>query len=145
MPYWKIYHGVDAFTTEEKDAIAKSVTNYYVSVGLPDFYVNIFFIAVPTSNFYVAGQTESKKVSVEMLHIARQWDRNDYSRATRFKNRISDILAPFTTDKGLQLEFCVVEGPAQLWRINGIDPPEGLGPDQQELAETNKKLLEQSV
>ncbi|KAF5123402.1 hypothetical protein E5D57_011315 [Metarhizium anisopliae] len=48
---------------------------------------------------------------------------------------------PFTIDKGIHLEYAVLEGPAALWRIDGIDPPEAFGPDEQEQAEANRKIL----
>ena len=51
-------------------------------------------------------------------------------------------MRPYTIAKGFHLEYFVVEGPPHLWRINGIDPPEGFGPDEQEQAEKNRALLE---
>jgi phenylpyruvate tautomerase PptA (4-oxalocrotonate tautomerase family) len=143
MPYWKVYHSVDTLTPEDKSAIAHGVTQWYVAAGLPAFYVNVFFLPLPPSNFYTSGKSESKKVSIEILHVARQWDPTNAAGAVRIKTGLDRILRPFTLDKGIDLEFCVAESPAALWRINGIDPPEGLGPDQQELAEANKKLLEE--
>ncbi|OKL62332.1 hypothetical protein UA08_02286 [Talaromyces atroroseus] len=144
MPFWKVYYSVDTLTPEDKSAISQAVTKWYVAGGLPDFYVNVFFLPLPPSNFYTGGKPEHKKVSIEILHIARQWDPTNAAAAVRIKSSFDQILKPFTLDRGVHLEFCVAESPAALWRINGIDPPEGLGPDQQELAEVNKKLLEQS-
>jgi phenylpyruvate tautomerase PptA (4-oxalocrotonate tautomerase family) len=145
MPFWKIYHSPNTLTQEDKSTLSASITEYYVSVGLPAYYVNIFYLPLPSSDFYVGGKPESKKLSIEILHIARQWDSTEPARATYFKNSINNILKPYTTDKGVQLEFCVVQGPPQLWRINGIDPPEGLGQKQEEEIEKNRELLEESV
>lgn len=63
--------------------------------------------------------------------------------ATRMKNRMDKILKPYTIDRGIHLEYAIAEGAAELWRINGIDPPESFGPDEQEQAAHNKKLLDE--
>lgn len=144
MPFWKVYHSADTLTPEDKAALAKEITDWYCSSGLPAFYVNILYLPLSTSNFYTSGKPESKKVTIEILHIARNWDAANTAMATRMKTCIDRILKPYTLDKGIHLEFAINDSSAALWRINGIDPPEGIPADQKELAETNKKLLEQS-
>ncbi|EEA19963.1 hypothetical protein TMatcc_010109 [Talaromyces marneffei ATCC 18224] len=145
MPYWKIYHSPNTLTEEDKTTLSASITSYYTSVGLPAFYVNIFYLPLASSDFFVGGKPVSKKLAIEVLHIARQWDSTETDRAVRLKNGITEILKPYTTDKGVQVEFCVVQGPPQLWRINGIDPPEGVDASNEELVERNRGLLEESV
>ncbi|EFY98152.1 hypothetical protein MHUMG1_04552 [Metarhizium humberi] len=141
MPLWKIYHSADAFTTqEEKDAVARGATEFYVSKGLPSFYVHVIFFPIATENKFTGGTPQSRFVIIELAHIARNWD-GDQKRATVIKDSIDRVMRPFTIDKGIHLEYAVLEGPAALWRIDGIDPPEAFGPDEQEQAEANRKIL----
>lgn len=141
MPLWKIYHSADAFTTqEEKDAVARGATEFYVSKGLPSFYVHVIFFPIATENKFTGGTPQSRFVIIELAHIARNWD-GDQKRATVIKDSVDRVMRPFTIDKGIHLEYAVLEGPAALWRIDGIDPPEAFGPDEQEQAEANRKIL----
>ncbi|EED14410.1 conserved hypothetical protein [Talaromyces stipitatus ATCC 10500] len=148
MPYWKIYHGLDTLEPSDKTTLSKSITEYYTSLGLPAFYVNIFYFPLPEQEFYVGGVPQGKKISIEITHIAKQIDPTIQKFSKYFKNSIDKILRPYTIDRGVQVEFCVVQVPPQLWRINGIDPPEGL--DQSvdgavEVAEKNRELLAESM
>lgn len=143
MPFWKIYHSPNTLTQEDKSTLSASITQYYVSIGLPAFYVNVFYLPLGSDDFFVGGNPQSKKVSIEILHIARQWEAAETARSARFKNSVNEILRPYTANKGMQVEFCVVQGPPQLWMINGIDPPEGNGDEV--LGERNRKALEESV
>jgi hypothetical protein len=143
MPFWKIYHSLNTLTQQDKATLSASITEYYTSIGLPAFYVNIFYLPLSSADFFVGGKPIFKKLSIEILHIARQWQSTEHARTTRFKDSITEILRPYTTDKGVQVEFCVLQGPPQLWRINGIDPPEN-NEDGEEV-ERNRALLEESV
>lgn len=142
MPLWKVFHGSQTLTSQaDKEAIAMAATAFYVTAGLPAFYVQVIFIPISDDNFFTGGQSKSKSVSIEISHIARHLDPTQKARNTRFKDAVDTIMRPYTIDKGFHLEYFVVEGPAYLWRINGIDPPEGFGPDEQDQAEKNRALL----
>lgn len=143
MPFWKIYHSSNTLTQEDKSTLSASITQFYISVGLPAFYVNVFFLPLTSDNFFVGGTPQSQKLSIEIVHVARQWDSTRTAGATNFKNKVDEILRPYTIDKGVQVEYCVVQGPPQLWRINGIDPPEGS--EDEVLRGRNRALLEESV
>ncbi|KAJ5647839.1 Tautomerase [Penicillium lividum] len=141
MPLWKIYHGPGTLSTDEKTIIAKGATSFYAQRGFPSWYVNVLFFELNSTSFYTGGLPKSQTVGVEIIHIARHWDPTNKQAAVAIKNGVDAILGPFTTKKGLHLEFAVLEGPAELWRINGIDPPEAFGPDEQEQAEKNRQIL----
>ncbi|CZT17836.1 uncharacterized protein RCC_03672 [Ramularia collo-cygni] len=144
MPIWKFHHHPDIFTdNSERLAIARAATAFYVSHGIPDYYVNIQFFPLTPNEFYTGGNPISTTVFVEITHVARHWDPTDNAAALRMKDSFDKILMPYTTDRGLHLEYCVHESPAALWRINGIDPPESFGPDDQEQAVKNRARLNQ--
>ena len=53
MPLWKIYHPENAFSDDDKQAIAERVTALYTD--LPKFYVGLVFQPVPKASFSSAG------------------------------------------------------------------------------------------
>jgi phenylpyruvate tautomerase PptA (4-oxalocrotonate tautomerase family) len=144
MPIWTVKHPTNVFTDKtEKQDLARKITDWYVSRGLPDYYVNVTFWKISNEDFYAAGQSASDKVLVEIMHIARHMDPEHKERAMGMKDDFDKLLRPYTLDRGLELEFNVTEAPAWLWRINGIDPPEAFGDGEKEQKEINKKRLEE--
>jgi hypothetical protein len=144
MPLWKIYHGPDTFTdATERNELAKRITDFYVALQLPAYYVNGQYFALSADRFYTGGNPISKTVGVEILHIARSWDRKDQAYAKGLKDAFDGILRPYTIDKGLHLEYAIQESPVALWRINGIDPPESFPPEEHEQAARNKAKLDE--
>jgi hypothetical protein len=143
MPVWKIYHGPDTFTDKaERHKLANEITDFYISRGLPAYYVNVQYWPLSPDKYYTGGNPIAKTVFVEILHVARNWDRKDKQYPTLIKDAVDNILRSYTIDLGLHLEFAILESAAQLWRINGIDPPESFGPDQQEEAARSKQKLD---
>ncbi|OAQ98366.1 hypothetical protein LLEC1_01166 [Akanthomyces lecanii] len=141
MPLWKIYHSAGVFSDQDKAAIARGATEFYTRVGLAAFYVHTLFTPMERENSFTGGKLHSTPyVLIEIDHIARNWD-GKKEQAERIKKGIDSVMMPFTTDKGVHLEYAVLEGPAALWRIDGVDPPEAFGPDDQEQAEVNRKIL----
>ena len=56
MPLWTIYHPPSTFTTpSSKSAFAAAITAIYTSIPLPAFYVNVLFIPVDASSYYIGG------------------------------------------------------------------------------------------
>ena len=54
MPFWKIYHPVNAFTAEDKRALSQRITELYRP--LPKFYVIVVFQEVAPNSFYMGGE-----------------------------------------------------------------------------------------
>lgn len=56
MPLWEIFHSVAAFAEPHAKAwLAGNITELYVAVGLPRFYVNVFFHELPGENLFLGG------------------------------------------------------------------------------------------
>ncbi|OAA74905.1 Tautomerase [Akanthomyces lecanii RCEF 1005] len=141
MPFWNIYHSTGVFTDQDKAAIARGATEFYSRAGLPAFYVHTLFTSMERENSFTGGKLHSTPfVLIEVAHVARNWD-GKKEHAEHIKKGIDRVMMPFTTDKGIHLEYAVLEGPAALWRIDGVDPPEAFGPDDKDQAEVNRKIL----
>lgn len=54
MPLWNIYHPPSTFTST-KSALAKAITEIYTGVGLPAFYVNVYFQPIEPESCYIGG------------------------------------------------------------------------------------------
>jgi phenylpyruvate tautomerase PptA (4-oxalocrotonate tautomerase family) len=122
MPLWKIFHGPDVFTAEQKEALANEVTRLYVSIGLPAFYVNVLFFAVPEESFYVGGKKVAKSVRISIEQIARKVPLDeDFIR--QWLQKIDEALAPHIKERGFDWEYNIQESSRALWKINGIEPP----------------------
>jgi hypothetical protein len=56
MPLWEIFHPVAAFAEPHAKAwLAGNITALYVAIGLPAFYVNVFFQPLSGQDQYVGG------------------------------------------------------------------------------------------
>ena len=119
MPLWKIHHPENAFSPEDKQAIAQRITGIYRM--LPEFYVGVVFQAVPADSFYVGGKPADDFVRIWVDHIARTF--HDEALKTRFLAAVDRLLAPFIADRELRWEMHVDETPFSLWTIQGLRPP----------------------
>lgn len=70
MPLWRIFSHPDTFSTAQKKALVESITPFYTSSGLPAFYVNVVFIPVEPSSFYIGSQPVRDMVRIAIEHIA---------------------------------------------------------------------------
>ena len=119
MPLWKFYHPENAFTAEDKQAIAERITRIY-SV-LPKFYVGVVFQAVAKDSFFIGGEPADDCVRIWVDHIARTF--SDEEVKLRFLNACDRLLAPYIADRGLRWEMHIDETPFSLWTIQGQRPP----------------------
>lgn len=56
MPLWHIYHPPTTFTTTaSKRSLATALTKLYTDIGLPAFYVNVFFHSMQPSDVWIGG------------------------------------------------------------------------------------------
>lgn len=142
MPLWKVFHSSDTLQNEEdRQAIAQGAADFYTKHGLPAFYVHVVFFPFEKENKYTGGKKQSRFVLVEIDHIARHLEPGNRQQSIRIKEGIDKVMMPFTTEKGIHLEYCVLEGPTALWRIDGVDPPEAFGPDEQDEAEKSRQFI----
>lgn len=70
MPLWRIFSHSDTFSTAQKKALVQSITPFYTRSGLPAFYVNVVFIPVEPSSFYIGNQPVRDMVRIAIEHIA---------------------------------------------------------------------------
>ncbi|MEC9345923.1 MAG: tautomerase family protein [Pseudomonadota bacterium] len=119
MPLWKVYHPEDAFSDEDKKAIAERITAIYRV--LPKFYVGVVFQAVPKNDFYIGGEPADDFVRVWVDHIARTF--SDEKMKERFLGAVNQAFEPYVAARGLRWEMHVDETPFSLWTIQGLRPP----------------------
>ena len=144
MPLWKVYHPVGAYTSEDKHALSKRITDVYSSLPkfyvdfspLPKFYVGIVFQEVPQDSFYVGGEPAPNFVRIHMDHIARQLPSE--AAKTKFLARVEDAIAPFVKDRGFGWEFHIDETPFDLWTVQGIRPPRAGTEDERRWISENR-------
>src|ERR1700712_3990182 len=56
MPLWEIFHPIAAFAEPHTKAwLAGNITALYVAIGLPAFYVNVFYHHLSGDDEYVGG------------------------------------------------------------------------------------------
>ncbi|MFD6195353.1 tautomerase family protein [Mycobacteriaceae bacterium NPDC060252] len=136
MPLWTIYHTPNVFSDNEKSELAKSITEVYVTVGLPRFYVVTVFKEIEPSDFYVGGEQTGTAVRIVVDHIARTLpDKAGRERITQYLGR---VLAPHLDRVDVHWEFHIDETSEELWMINGLVPPPMNSDAEREWARTNR-------
>ncbi|KAJ5617202.1 Tautomerase [Penicillium hordei] len=138
MPSWHIRHSPDTITAPEKEQLAKSITKLYVSYGLPAFYVQVHFIEnIPGSSF-VGGEPHPKSAALEIYHVARAFFTDEAKQ--RFLAAVDEILNPFFEPKGMEWEYFIIESSRDLWKINGLVPPQPGSEEEKKWAELNRAV-----
>ncbi|KAK0499745.1 putative oxalocrotonate tautomerase [Armillaria luteobubalina] len=123
MPFHRFYVPHGLYSPCDKQSIAEAVTEVYVKVGLPRFYVVVNFIEVSEENFYVSGKSSTDFVRISIHHIARHLPSRERKRD--FMQRYEKAIEPFTKGRGIRWEIQVAEMDRDLWHENGINPPLG--------------------
>lgn len=121
MPLWSVYHPTATYTAQDKRDFATDITHYYTRIGLPKFYVVVQFHEIDPESFLVGGEPTGSSVRIVIDHIARH--SNEPEQRTRIGETVHKVIAPYTTDRGLNSEFHIDETPQDLWMINGLWPP----------------------
>ena len=124
MPYWEIFTPEGAFTEEDKKNLSDDITQVYVDwVNLPRFYVVILFKEMPANTMYVGGEPTNNFVRIRVDHIARRMDDPEFRKLAMAA--FEATLEPYVKDRGFDWEIHIDETPKDLWRTQGITPPEG--------------------
>jgi phenylpyruvate tautomerase PptA (4-oxalocrotonate tautomerase family) len=119
MPFWQIFHPVDAYSPEDKKKFAERIANLYTQV--PRFYVVTLFEPIPADSYFVGGLSHPKFVRVKIDQMARtmpgpvlrEW----------WMRRVEEVVAPYVRDRGFDWEIQIAEPPADLWTLQGVIPP----------------------
>ncbi|KAI1695877.1 putative oxalocrotonate tautomerase enzyme domain-containing protein [Ditylenchus destructor] len=121
MPLHRFYVPEGLYTEEDKKKLAQRITDHYVAVGLPAFYVVVLFIPVKKDSYYVGGKASDKFVRVAIQHGARQFESHEVAK--KFIDMYEERLVPFIKDRGLDWEIAIENVDRNLWRLNGLIPP----------------------
>ncbi|KIV79819.1 hypothetical protein PV11_07364 [Exophiala sideris] len=128
MPLWRIFSHPQTFSIGQRKGLAKAVTELYVSLGLPAFYVNVIFIDVDENGTFIGGEQRTNFVRIVVEQIARSMPLPDTEEGRQHRKKwmdaINETLRSFVIDrKELAWELHINETPRDLWRVQGIDPP----------------------
>lgn len=140
MPMWHIYCPADAYTADDKKALATSVTDLYAaepSPRLPRFYVSLVFQELPADCFYIGGEPRNNFVRIWIDHIAVHMH-TDTERHNSFMRRMHAAIGPWVSDRGLDYEVHVDETPRALWSVQGLRPPEWRSDDEKQWYQDNR-------
>ena len=72
MPLWHIHCPENAYSAEDKRALAMRITDLYADVGLPRFYASVVFHELPRNSFFVGGKATNDFVRIWIDQIAPQ-------------------------------------------------------------------------
>jgi phenylpyruvate tautomerase PptA (4-oxalocrotonate tautomerase family) len=120
MPRWTVHSLEGAITREQKDSIAEQVTNLYTKMGIPAFWVNVFFHTHTLGGFYSGGKAQHNSVFFHIDHAARKWASEEERQM--FLGSIDQIMRPVLGGCS-KWEFNVYWHNSDNWRINGMIPP----------------------
>ncbi|KAJ3872219.1 putative oxalocrotonate tautomerase [Lentinula edodes] len=121
MPFHRFYCSANLYSKEEKQAIARSITELYARVPIPRFYVVVNFIEVGQDDCYVGGEPNTKFLRICVQHLARNLQTVEEKR--NFMERYEKTLEPYTKDKGIDWEVQISNEDPLFWNLNGICPP----------------------
>lgn len=92
MPLWRIFSHPQTFTLDQRSALAKKVTDLYMSRGLPAFYVNVIFIDVDEKATFIGGEPRSNFVRIAVEQIARTMASPDTEQGQKQRTAWMDMI-----------------------------------------------------
>jgi len=123
MPFWQIFAPEGAYDVDDKRAFSEAITSLYSDfAGLPRFYVVVVFEERSPGSIWVGGEPADNFVRVVVDHIARQLDTPELRELTM--EAMEATLEPFVKDRGFDWEIHIDETPIDLWRTQGLVPPD---------------------
>lgn len=136
MPLWRIYTPLNLLTPSQKSSLAQAITANYTRVPLPAFYVTILFIPLQPSDIFVSGlpldhpssNTPPNFLRISVEHVARHAPTLEIRKGMmeRINKIVADPLKIIEAEIGQEIrwEITISETPRELWRFNGLVPPE---------------------
>jgi phenylpyruvate tautomerase PptA (4-oxalocrotonate tautomerase family) len=119
MPLWNIYHPVGAYSAQDRQEMARRITDIYI---IPRFYVGVLFHEQPKDSFFMGGEARDNFVRIRLDHFARHIS-TDVEWTAAWLKKADAALAPFIQQRGYDYELHVGETPRELWLIQGMRPP----------------------
>jgi len=120
MPLWHIYCPENAYSAEDKCALATRITDLYADVGLPRFYASVVFHELPKNSFFVGGKATNDVVRIWIDQIARA---TVPELRAWWLGRVDTTLSPFARERGYRWEVHIDETPIDFWTVQGMRPP----------------------
>ncbi len=154
MPLWDVHTTGPVFAAEEKQELAEQITKIYTATPLPAFYVRVRFTEhAPGTTFSggepdgspqgspdgetVSGETANTGfVHLQVWHLARNFSGSEHKE--RFLRKVDKVLTPIMEAKGVDWEYTVDESLRDLWKINGVVPPEAGSEGEKEWVRENR-------
>lgn len=136
MPLWDIHTSGPLFNPEEKQELAKKITQIYAL--LPAFYVRVRFTEHALGATFSGGEADTKFVHLQIWHLARHFQSTEQKQG--FLKRMDAVVTPTMEGKGLEWEYTVNESPRDLWKMNGMVPPEANSEMEKEWKRVNRPM-----
>jgi phenylpyruvate tautomerase PptA (4-oxalocrotonate tautomerase family) len=138
MPLWQIYHPKDAYTAEDKEALAGRITGLFTQIPIPGFYVVVMFHELESDAIYVGGKPRKDFVRFKIDQMANTLPSQIYREW--WMRRVEDAIAPFVTARGFESEVQIDEPGRDLWTMNGVAPPPFLSIAEKTWIKENKVI-----
>ncbi|KAF5336771.1 hypothetical protein D9758_016392 [Tetrapyrgos nigripes] len=119
MPFHRVYCPPNLYTPEEKQAMAKAITECYKR--LPGFFIIVNFIDVGKDDFFVGGEKTDRFVKITIHHLARTMSTEEEKR--EWMDKYEKSIQPWTKDKGIDWEVQISNQDPVFWNQNGFRPP----------------------
>src|SRR3954451_23096120 len=136
MPMWHIHCPPDAYTAQDKQALAAAITDLYANfVRLPRFYVSVVFQELPADCFFIGGEPRDDFVRISIDHIAVS---SEEKYQDSFMRRINRTIDPWVRERGFDYEVPCDETPRGLWSVQGLKPPEWGSDEEKRWTQENR-------
>ena len=121
MPLWQVFHPKDAYTAEDKQALAARITGLFTKVPMPAFYVVVIYHELDATSCYVGAKPRKDFVRFKVDQMANTIP-NQLQREW-WMRRVEDAIAPYVRERGFESEVQIDEPGRDLWTMNGVAPP----------------------
>lgn len=121
MPLWRINHPAGLYTDEDRKEFSEAITGVYSAIPIPKFYVVAMFTELAPGETYVGGERHDNFVRIQVEHMARTLETPVLRRW--WVSLVERLIAPYVGERGLDWEVTINEVPADLWTIQGEEPP----------------------
>ncbi|KAF7303587.1 4-oxalocrotonate tautomerase [Mycena indigotica] len=111
-------------SAEEKGVLSEKITDIYEGVGLPRFYVVVFFVELEGHDFYYGGKPAKSFVRIDVEHIARNFGDAPVAAKKEFLDKYEAVIEPWIKGRGVDWEVQIKDiCDRDLWHENGRSPP----------------------
>lgn len=122
MPKWTFQVSKGALTREDKQKLAKGMSNIYQTYGLPAFYAHVHFIEFGPDDFWSGGEPSGPSATISIYHAAANVRNKE--EGEMFLKALDDVVRPVLKPKGMRWESNIYETPRDFWRLQGMAPPD---------------------